>query len=71
MTLDMVVHRVDSITMQRIACTRIMVTKTSVLGMIKMGNIVPRVGIEPTSLEFQASDLRLHHVGSPMSHLTC
>ena len=36
---------------------RIKVTSTSVMGEIKMGNIVPRVRIEPTSLAFQASVL--------------
>ena len=30
-----------------------------------MGNIVPRVSIEPTSLAFQASVLPLHHIGFP------
>ena len=34
-----------------------------------MGNIVPRAGIEPTYLVFQASVLPLHHVGSLMSPL--
>ena len=31
---------------------------------MKMGNAVPRVGLEPTSLEFQANVLPLHHIGS-------
>ena len=33
----------------------IMVTATRVVGLMKMGNIVPRVGIELTYLAFQAS----------------
>ena len=32
--------------------------------MIKMENIVPREGIEPTFLAFRASVPPLHHVGS-------
>ena len=32
---------------------------------MKMGNIVPRVGLEPASLAFRASVLPLHHVGFP------
>ena len=40
-----------------------------VMGVMKMGNIVPRAGLEPTSLAFQASVLPLHHVGSLMSPL--
>ena len=32
-----------------------------------MGNIVPRVGFEPTSLAFQGSVLPLNHVSSLMS----
>ena len=40
-----------------------------VVGGMKMENIVPRVGIEPTSLAFWASELPLHHVGSLMSPL--
>ena len=48
---------------------RIMVTVTSVVGMMKMGNIVPRVGMDLTSLAFQASVLPFHHVGSLMSPL--
>ena len=35
---------------------------TCVVGVMKIGNIVPRVGLEPTSLAFQASVLPLHHV---------
>ena len=40
-----------------------------VMGEMKMGNIVPIVGIEPTSLALQASVLPLHHAGSLMSSL--
>ena len=36
---------------------------------VKMGNIVPRAGIDPTSLAFLASVLPLHYVGSLMSPL--
>ena len=36
-----------------------------VVGVMKMGNTVPRVGLEPTSLAFWASVLPLHHVGFP------
>ena len=36
---------------------------------MKMGNIVPRAGIEPTSLALRASVLSLHDVGSLMSPL--
>ena len=36
---------------------RIMVTASSVIGVMKMGNIVSRAGIEPTSLAFWASML--------------
>ena len=46
---------------------RILVTEASVVGVMKMGNIVPRAGIEPTSLVFPASVLLLHHIGSGMS----
>ena len=46
-----------------------MVTATSVVGVMQMGNIVPRAGLEPTSLAFWASVLPLHHVGSLMSAL--
>ena len=37
------------------------------MGVIKMGNIVPRVGLKPTSHESWASVLPFHHVGSLMS----
>ena len=42
---------------------------TSVVGVIKMGNILPRVDFKPTSLAFWASMPPLHHVGSLMSPL--
>ena len=42
---------------------------TSVVGVMKMGNMVPRVGIEPTSLTFWATMLPLYHVGSLVSPL--
>ena len=41
----------------------------SVVGVVKMGNIVPRVVIENASLAFRASVLPLHHVSSLMSPL--
>ena len=44
-----------------------LVDLTTVLGVMKIGNIVPRAGIEPTFLAFRASVLLLHHIGSPMS----
>ena len=36
---------------------------------MKMGNIVPRAGIKPISLEVLASEISLHHIGSLMSPL--
>ena len=39
------------------------------MGVIKMGNIVPRVGVRPTSLAFQIRVLPLHHIGSLISPL--
>ena len=33
-----------------------------VMGVTKMGNIVPKVGLEPTSLAFRASVLPLLHI---------
>ena len=36
----------------------------TVMGVMKMGNIVPRAGLKPTSLAFWASMLPLHQVGS-------
>ena len=41
---------------------RILVTATSLMDVTKMGNIVPRAGIEPTSLAFCVSVLPLHHI---------
>ena len=38
-----------------------------VMGVMKIGNIVPRAGLGPTSLAFGASVKPLHHVGSLMS----
>ena len=43
----------------------------SVVGKMKVGNIVPRAGLEPASLAFQVSVLPLHLVGSLMSLLKC
>ena len=40
-----------------------------VMAVMKMGNIVTRVGIKPTSLAFRASVLPFHHVHSLMSPL--
>ena len=40
-----------------------------VAGAMKIGNIVPRVGIEPISLTFWASVLLFHYIGSLMSPL--
>ena len=53
------IHRVGSTP----SLYRIMVTAISAVGVMKMGNIVLRVGVEPTSLAFQASVLLLHHIG--------
>ena len=39
------------------------------VGVMKMGNIVPRMAVEPTSMALRASVLPLHHVGSLMSPL--
>ena len=36
-----------------------MVTATSVMGVMQLGNIVPRAGIEPTSRAFLASVLTI------------
>ena len=36
-----------------------------VVGAMKMGNIVPRARIKPTSMAFQARVLPLHHVYAP------
>ena len=47
----------------------ILVTATRVMGMTKMGNIVPRVGVEPTSVGFWASVLQLYQEASLMSPL--
>ena len=39
------------------------------MGVIKMRNIVPTVGIEHTSLAFWASVLLFHHIGSMVAPL--
>ena len=39
---------------------------TIVVGVMEMGNIVPRAGIKPTSLVFRANVRQLHHLGSLM-----
>ena len=43
----------------------ILVMATSVVGVMKMGNIVPIAGLEPTSPGFRATVLPFHHVGFP------
>ena len=48
---------------------RIVVMATSVVGVMKMGNIAPRMGLKSTSLAFRASGLPLHHKGCLMSEL--
>ena len=42
----------------------------SVMGLITLGSMAPRAGIEPASLAFQASVVPLHHEGSLMSTLS-
>ena len=42
---------------------------SSIVGEMKMGNIVPRAGLKHTSLTFQASVLPFHHIGSLISPL--
>ena len=49
--------RAGSTTIQCVTCTGSMVMATSVMGVMNMGNIMPRAGIVPTSLEFQSSVL--------------
>ena len=48
---------------------------TNVVGMMKMENIPPKVGIEPTSIAFQASVLTITPPrlpdGTTLSTLTC
>ena len=53
-----------SITTQCVACV-CMFTAASIMGMIKMGDVAPRVGIEPTSLAFQASVITIPPVRLP------
>ena len=48
---------------------RIMVRATSVMGLMKMGNTVPRGGLECTFLVFRANALPLHQIVSLMSPL--
>ena len=48
---------------------RILVMATSVVGVMKIRNIVPRAGNKPTSLAFRAGVLPLYHVGYLMSPL--
>ena len=47
----------------------------SVVGVTKMGNTLPRAGLEPTYLAFRASGLSLHHICLPdvttIPTLTC
>ena len=59
------IHRAGSKTIQRV----VMVMATSVINVMKMGNIVLGAGIKLTSLSFQARVLSLHHIGSLMSPL--
>ena len=44
---------------------RILAMATSVMGVTKVGIIVPRSGLKRTSLAFRASVLPLHHLGFP------
>ena len=60
------IHRVGSTVCTVRSCTvrslcRILVTATNVAGVIKMGNIVPRAGLEEIPLAFRASVLPLHN----------
>ena len=55
-------HTVNSLYM-------IHVTVIRVVGVLKMGNTVPRVGLKPTSLIFQVSVLPWDHIGSIISLL--
>ena len=52
-------HRVGSATIQHIACTGSWSWQTSVVGVMKMGNIVPRARIKHTSLAIWASVLTI------------
>ena len=47
---------------------KILVMETSVLGVMKIGNIVPRAGIKSTSLAFHASMLSITPHGLPWCH---
>ena len=53
------IYRVGSTTIQHITCTGSWVTATSGVGVMKMGNVVPWVGIEPIFLAFRASVLTI------------
>ena len=44
-------------------------SESTVMGVMKMGNTVSRVGLEPTYLAFQASVLPFHCIGSLLSPL--
>ena len=46
-----------------------MITVTSFVDVMRMGNIMPRAALKSTSLTFRASVLPLHHIGSLMSPL--
>ena len=50
---------------------RIIVTATSVMDLMKMGNVVPRGGIEPTSLPFRASVLTITPCRFPFMSPLC
>ena len=41
----------------------------NIVGLMKIGNIVPRAGLKPSSLAFWASVLPFHHIGSLKSPL--
>ena len=44
-------------------------SSSTVVSVMKMGNILPRLGLEPTSLAFRASVLPLQHIGFLMTPL--
>ena len=47
---------------------RILVMVISVMGVMKMGNVVPRAGIEPTSIALRASVLTIIPCRLPLNH---
>lgn len=47
----------------------ITVMAIKILGMTKVGKIVPRVGSEPTPLAFQVTVIPLHHICSLISQV--